>query len=219
MSSAIARDPVPRLMVTGQVEEIRLRRIDSHYVDCQIKVRLEFTNRDSVPIIILRHSDENSLQSFIVGGVSLAKSRSNAEARRYVYDLQTWPSTDNSPWWKEFAKKLDAPTPPAAFTRILKPNESWAWSTATRFRFFYKAWNQDLGWDEMVKIQEPLWLRLSLGLWPYNLEHAKPGIGRKLQHRWQKVGRLWLEPMSTHGILESEPMVMKLNESKVIDLR
>lgn len=87
--TARAKESKPKdLFLTGKALAIRCGRSDT-YIDCDVDLSLDFSNRGSRPIIILQPHGE---YTFWQGGRVLALTKADAEAYNYVYSSAAWPS-------------------------------------------------------------------------------------------------------------------------------
>jgi hypothetical protein len=213
------RDQVPKrntqqsLIVIGEVEHLECVP-EKEAFQCNAQVLLHFTNHGKQPVIILKPYGE---YSYDVGGVSLSPSPRGQD----VYDIQMWRSVSLSPEYQRLGNLIDAPTPPSDITEIIKPGQSWNWKTERTIRF-----NQEntcdpqlpdgveIGWKEVKKLHSPLWMRLYLEMWPFNVENFKKNLGKKLKKRWApygefigaQAGRYWF------ARLETEPFPVDMSE-------
>jgi hypothetical protein len=177
------------------VRATRCKRDDKRYVDCDIDLSLDFSNRGKQPIIILQPHDD---YDFWHGGSSLALTKADSEAYNVVYRFGAWPSVYREEKYYLLARKLDNPTPPAHVTRVLDPGERWTLITMIRLRVTEENTcagldGLEIGWNEIKKLSSPVWLRVSYEMWPTNVENFRKGLGGTLRERWKKHGTLYLE--------------------------
>ena len=190
--------PSPRtsnLRLTGSVRRISCAKAEHHYVRCTVELNLVFTNTASTSLIILQPQGE---YKFWHGGTSLALSEKDLQMNSLVYSGGGWPSVYRGPMYRNLANLLDQSVPPAELTRVLLPSTSWSWDTSITFNLQegnscnYQV-GVEIGWEEFKRRTEPLWLRVSYEMWPFNVENFKPNLGDILRKRWQSHGLLYLE--------------------------
>ena len=204
------------LSLKGRVHNLKLKR-EGSAVRGTVDLSLDFVNTDGKPIIILQPHIKDVPGVFWAGGVSLALTREDAEAERFIYAHSQWPSFRGKA--EELAGRLDRATPPGDLTRIIRPYETWTWRTQVDFyltgRAEHTGWRANLGWDEIGRAAHPVWLRVGVGMWPFGLEMVRDGLLLKLQRRWGDIGRLWVGGEGPHHILTSEPIMLRLNEARL----
>ena len=137
-----------------------------------------------------------------------------------VYSAGGWPSVYKFPMYENLANLLDQSDPPAGITRVLLPGASWSWDTSVTFNLQevnscnYQV-GVEIGWEEFKRRTDPLWLRVSYEMWPFNVENFKPNLGGILQKRWKSHGLLYLDEKSGgrwFARLSSEPIEFPLNQ-------
>jgi hypothetical protein len=189
----------------GSVASIRLVREDNHSITFDVKLNLEFINTSETGVIILQ-------RGFWLGATTLARSPEDAAAHKYLYSSSHWPSVDTSPEWGKLRQRLDQPSPPTDLTRVLVPGASLPYETGATL-YIEKPGSFDKtsqSWNT-IKQASPVWLQVTLEMWPVNLEPKvdpdNSEFGKMLQRRWQQFGAL---PV---GYLTSEPMRLKFPTS------
>ena len=211
-----------RLTLRGRILKVELTRKETNYVDGELKLSLDFVNESDEPIIILQPDWYEDAQGYIFwqADVALAKTREEAGAGKYIFSRLMLPSIYPYTVFRQLAEHLDQSAPPADATRILQPKETWTWQTIASFRMGSRAesYSDNLGWEEISRIDSPLWVSVTYSIFPSNVENFKKQLGAKLQRRWKHFGRLWLDPASTHNTITSEPIMLNLNGVKVNDL-
>ena len=204
------------LRLTGSVQKIICSK-DADYVRCKVDVNLTFTNTGSTSLIILQPQGE---YEFWHGGTTLALSEKESRANSFVYNSGGWPSIYKFPMYQNLGNLLDQSVPPTEVTRVLPSNASWSWNTSITLNLQernscnYRV-GVEIGWEEIKRRTDPLWLRLSYEMWPFNVENFKPNLGGILQKRWRSHGLLYLEEKSGRywqAILTSEPIEFPLNQ-------
>jgi hypothetical protein len=204
------------LSLKGRVNNLKLKR-DGSAVRGTVDLSLDFVNTGDRPVIILRPNIKDVPGVFWAGGASLAWTREDSEAGRFIYAYSRWPSFPGKAG--ELAGRLDQATPPAELTRVIRPNETWTWRTPVGFYITGRAeqtgWRANLGWDEIGRAGRPVWLRVGVGMWPFGLEMVQEGGLSRLQRRWQDVGWLWVGGEGVHQVLTSEPIMLRLNEARL----
>lgn len=190
------------LCLRGKVVDVKLVHENKHSIVFDVKLNLEFSNYSRTPIIILQ-------QEFWLGATSLARSPEDATAYKYIYISGHWPSVSTSPEWKALRQRLNQPNPPQALTLVLGEGKSMSYETSTKL-YIEKAGSFDKtkqSW-EIIKQASPVWLQVTLEMWPVNLEPSvdinSPAFGKMLQRRWRQHGVLQLERLT------SEPMPLQL---------
>jgi hypothetical protein len=207
------------LLLRGEVLGVKFEGSANGMTRYSVTLNLEFFNSGTEPVIILQPSGD---KVFWLGGVGLARTEADAKAYKEFYDTGAWPSVDHSPIYRELAHKLDKPLPPTDVTRVLKPKESWFWKTD-------KGWinleekphslsTQTLTAEEIKKLAAPIWMRVHLEMWPFNVENFKPGLGGKLRKRWSKIGALYIREKEKgdrywFGHIASEPIPLDLSKA------
>ena len=204
------------LRLTGSVRKTTCSR-DASYIRCKAELNLTFTNAGSTPLIILQPQGEFE---FWHGATSLALSEQESRAYSFVYSAGGWPSVYKFPLYQNLANLLDQSAPPAGVTRVLRPSENWSWDTSIVFSLQEgNTCNQhvgvEIGWEEIKRRTDPLWLRVSYEMWPFNVENFKPDLGGILKKRWQSYGSLYLDEKTGNywqAILTSEPIEFPLSQ-------
>ena len=204
------------LILTGKVLGVSCSRLDKTYIECRANLDLTFSNKGNRPVIMLQPFGEDG---FWHGATALALSQANSEKYSYVYSNAAWPSIYTFPIYQQLAESLDKPSPPPDATRVIKPQESWIWSTPVQFRLYVENHcdmfvGVEIGWNQIRKLSSPLWLRVSYELWPFNVENFRKNLGGKLRKRWEAFGVLYLEEKKSgrywQAILRSEPIELDL---------
>lgn len=207
---------VDNLRLTGSVQKISCSK-DADYVRCKAELSLKFTNTGNMSLIILQpHGD----YEFWHGATTLALTEKASRANSFVYSVGAWPSFYQSPEYQNLAKLLDQPAPPEGSTRVLLPGASWNWDTSVMLSLQDgNSCNQhvgvEIGWEEIKRRPEPLWLRVSYEMWPFNVENFKRNLGGILKDRWQSHGVLYLEQKRGgfwQATLTSEPIELNLSQ-------
>lgn len=205
------------LVVRGRVLDIQLTSPDKNYVNVTAQLNLDFTNAGDEPIIILQPVGKEHHYIFWQAGVVLTRTREPAYGEKEVLSSGLLPSVYKFPFFRELGQRLDKPAPPAGLTRTLQPKETWSWNPTIFFKIASKAdysMSSDLGWEEIGKIDAPLWMRVSYSIFPSNIGSFNKNLGEVLQRRWRKYGRLWFDSTSPHNTITSEPMLLELNKNK-----
>jgi len=199
------RNEMTPLRVQGQVVKIELSREDAHSIVFNLRLRLELVNAGDRPIILLRHP-------IWLGALTLSRSPEDARAYKYIYQSSAWPSVSNGPEWKALRQSLDQRNPPAELTQVVSPGNSFQYETDTVL-YIEKGGNFDKTsqpWDA-IRLASPVSLRVSLEIWPVNVEpKVDPSnleFGRMLQQRWRQFGQLQIERIT------SEPIQLNFRKS------
>lgn len=186
------------LLLTGNVLATRCERTEKAYIRCKIDLSLDFINQGAHPIIILQPHGE---YEFWQGARSLALTKADSETNNYVYSAAAWPSFYKTEMYQQLAQDLDQANPPANFTRVIAPGESWNWKTTIQLGLAEDntcsgSIGVEIGWNEIKKLSSPVWLKVSYEMWPFNVENFKKGLGGHLRERWRSYGTLYLEEKS-----------------------
>ncbi|MCG3146266.1 MAG: hypothetical protein HONDAALG_04165 [Gammaproteobacteria bacterium] len=191
------------LVLRGKVNEVTLVREDKQSIVLKLKLSMEFVNQSDKPIIILR-------RKFWQGAEMIGRTPEEASSSKYLYIGTHWPSVDEGVEWQRMRRSLDQTEPPTELTMRLLPGEAYPYETEITL-YFEKAGSLDgtrQRWDKILQAS-PVWLRVSLEIWPINLEPdvdpSNPSWGKWLQRRWQNYGNLWLDRLT------SEPMRLDLS--------
>jgi hypothetical protein len=202
-------DQAQQLQLRGEVTKIKLRSVDKGHVAFHVELKMELTNVGAEPIIILRREPW-------LGSEEISRSPEDAVNRKYLYVSGHWPSFYRAPGneWEQLQHNLDMPLPPSDLTIILYHRGTWTFDTSTALYFEKDGSIRVYGPDgtytqarqpwEVIRKAQPLWLQVGFEMWPLNVE---PGLdsrhlyfGKKLQRRWRKDGKLWLEDLTSEPI-------------------
>ncbi|MFL6333090.1 MAG: hypothetical protein ACJ754_07065 [Pyrinomonadaceae bacterium] len=201
------------------MHNLKLKRVNS-WVEGTVDLSLDFVNTGSRPVIILRPEIRDVPGVFWAGWVSLSWTREDSETEKFIYAHSRWPSFRGKA--EELAGRLDEAAPPDELTRVIRPDETWTWRTQVRFdipgRAEHTGWGVNLGWDAVGGGGRPVWLRVGVGMWPFGLEMVRGGPLSELQRRWQGVGLLWVGGEGIHHVMMSEPIILRLNETRLSSL-
>jgi len=187
-----------RISLTGTVVNGEITDDGSGSVKLTLRLRLDLKNVSSEPVLILRRELEMVERKIIA-------DPSDAAGNKYLFKLEGYPSIDRSPEWEELRKRVKKPSAPSDVIRTLIPNETWTMETTDWF-FINKRTNIDLDSKPWKAIREasPVWLQVTVELWPKNIEprpeRQERNFGKMLQHRWQKFGDLQLESLTSEPI-------------------
>ncbi len=154
---------------------------------------LRIVNSTGEPVIVLAEKPQ-------VGDFWLARSETDAESCRYIYEHSEWPSVDRSLRWEQLHRDLDQKDPPEALTRVIKPGDAWEFEQQETFAIAKRASldNKSMSLDDIRK-QPALWAKIRLLMWPNNLEAnmLNPKFGFRLQRRWKTKGRLVIDNLTS----------------------
>jgi hypothetical protein len=191
------------LVLRGKVNEMALVKEDKQSIVLKLKLSMEFVNQSNKPTIILR-------RKFWQGAEMIGRTFEEARSSKYIYIGTHWPSVDEGVEWEKMQQSLDQPEPPTELTMRLLTGETYPYETEI-ILYFEKAGSFDgtrQRWDKILQAS-PVWLQVSLEMWPINLEpDVDPNNmswGKWLQRRWQSFGILWLDRLT------SEPMRLDLS--------
>lgn len=194
----------------GQVESVEISQSPPSSVSIIVKLKLEIINDGVKPLIFLK---ENSP---ILVGYALTKDSDKTFPEDRLAFSYTGPGVDTSPKWAALRQSLDQSSPPPDKVRIVVPNETWQFNDTVRIFLSTEVGNKSVfpknaSWEAIQKLS-PVWLHVIYQVWPLNLEpssrdQAKLKFGYKLQRRWDRYGRLWLD-----GLL-SIPIKLNLRNS------
>jgi hypothetical protein len=195
------------LTLQGRVISVRNVREVSRLVEVKIDLRLEFVNKGTAPIIMVRPWKDGG---YWHGGSCLSTTLENFSANRCYFSDGKWASLSGSEADRKLADELDNSAPPQSSTRILKPGESWEWETTVNLRFDDNPRSYKVPWAEMKTLPSLLWLRVTFEMWPFNVELFKPDLAARLQKRWQRFGNMWIGERTGRRMhlarLSSEPI-------------
>ncbi|MBI1764149.1 MAG: hypothetical protein HYR56_22205 [Acidobacteria bacterium] len=204
------------LKLAGEVVEVKenMEFTDKDYLAFDVKLRLHFINISSKPIILLLGMyDKNE---WWIGGNRVARSADELVARNFLLNDSYWPSNSStSQKWIGLRSRLSQKVPPSELTRVIAPNKEFAQVAYTFLKFRRIASSNDFDKNQpwtVIKEISPLFLSVTLEIWPINLETTFPQhdyrLGKKLQKQWRDVGDLQLD------YLASEPIKFELPTSK-----
>ena len=189
----------PRLLrLSGKIVEGEITDDGSNNVKLALKLRLEIKNVGSKNALILKRDP-------VVVAREIIATPSDAAQGKYLYLLRTLPSIARNAEWEELQQRINKPTPPPDLICELAPNET---STLEITDWFYigKKANidpQSKSWD-VIRRASPVSLQLTLQVWSGDIEtyvdREKMSFSRKLQRRWQQVGELQLESLTSDPI-------------------
>lgn len=194
--------PRPPLKLSGEVLTVEKISEDAANVGFKVQLRLTISNGGNEAIIIYRDKPW-------VGAVEIAGSLSEASSNKYLHRASAWPNAWGISSRQALHKKLDKPKPPADITLVLHPGESWKYEAAAYIGFEKKDSydGKRKAWSE-IKRHNPLWLQVTIEMWPVNAEPGltmrNPKWGKELRKRWKAEGNLWLD------YLTSEPIKLEL---------
>lgn len=199
----------------GQVESVEINQSPPSSVSIIVKLKLEIINDGVKPLIFLKED------SPILVGSDLTKNPDKVSPENRLAFLYAGPGVDTSPKWAVLRQSLDQSSPPPDKVRILMPNETWHFNDTAQIYLSTEAGNKSVfpksaSWEAIQKLS-PVWLRVVCEVWPLNLEppsrdrtnraRTKLTFGHKLQRRWDRYGRLWLDG------LQSIPIKLNLRNS------
>lgn len=211
------------LLVTGKVEKIGyFFEKDGKGVRCTIELALEFVNRSNEPLILLQPHEGFD---FWLGGTTLYLSTNRDDLAAPVYSSDMWPSIYTSEKYRKLAGLLDQPNPPEKVTRTLKPGEHLSFKASTQLvlgtenRCEPNRLGVEVGWNPLRQMTHPLFLDVSLEMWPFNVENFKKDLGWILRKRWKSFGNLYLEEKSGRywsAHVTSEPIEIDFRKAEPI---
>jgi len=207
-SMANERPAERSLKLVGEVIEVKENTefSDKDYIAFDVKLRLHFINITSKPVILpLGMYDWNG---WWIGGNRIARSTEEVAAHNYLWEGSYWPSNSStSPTWISLRNKISQQTPPSELTHIIAPKAEFILVTSTFLKFRRNASNDDFDKSQpwsVIKEISPMFLSVTLEMWPINLETTFPQsdhrLGKKLQKRWRNVGDLHLEYLTSEPI-------------------
>ena len=197
------------LSVTGEIKHVRLREEQS-MMAIDVLMTVHFKNHSSTPLLLFASKDWP-----LQGGATLANSKEEAIANKYVFVSGAWPSSDK-PAWEQTRRNLHQDSPPTDLVRAIEPGAEWSFDKSVVLGIQIdgsldktnKPWN-------VIKTTDPLWLKLEFMVWPNNLERnmLNPKFGRRLQRRWKDKGQLILDN------IVSEPIPLRIPSNAVSAVR
>ncbi len=198
------------VILQGQVESVEVSQSPPSDVSIVVKLKLEIINDGMKPLIFLKENFP------ILVGYTLTKDSGGTFPDDRLAFSFTGPGVDTSPKWTVLRQSLDQSSPPPNKVRILMPNETWHFDDSVRIHLSTEAGNKSLSpksvsWESIQKLS-PVWLHVIYQAWPLNVEpisrdRTKLTFGHKLQRRWDRYGRLWLD-----GLL-STPIKLNLRDN------
>jgi hypothetical protein len=191
--------PAKQIVLSGKVLDGEIVDEGTESVKLSLRLRLDFRNVSPESVLILKRDLEVVKRNIIA-------HHADAADQDYLFRFEAYPSIDRSPEWDQLRKKVKYPLPQSDVVRILSPNEVWSWETTDWF-MIGKRTNIDRNSKPWAAIQQasPVWLKVTLELWPKNIE-PDPGreelsLGKLLQHSWQPFGELQLGHVTSDPIL------------------
>lgn len=215
-SLANSSSTLQSLRLVSEVIEVKENAefTDKDYLAFDVKLRLHFINISSKPIILLLGMyDKNE---WWIGGNRVARSAEELLAHNFLLNDSYWPSNSStSQKWIGLRSRLSQKVPPSELTCVIAPDKEFAQVANTFLKFRRIASGGDFDKNQpwtVIKEISPLFLSVTLEMWPINLEPTFPQndhrLGKKLQKQWRDVGNLQLE------YLTSEPIKFELPISK-----
>jgi hypothetical protein len=194
------------LTLVGEVKNISITNKDlASVVDFEVIMTLHFKNESSSPVLVYAGEDYPWL-----GGITLASSKEESLAKKYIYSSGGYLSYYWE-YWNKIRLKLERKIPPKDLIRIIDPGEEWSFDKKFFLEIYTKkeTWQTNEPWDVIKKI-DPLWLRIEFEMWPSVMERDPydPWFGRSLQRKWKEKGHGYL--VMDH--LLSEPIAISLVE-------
>jgi hypothetical protein len=192
----IANEPLSnrkaKVTVSGEVLQVRIMPSPSAYYKVfDVSVRVHFHNRG--PETILLFADD--LYPW-PGGICLASSKENLQAKKYMYSKGLWLSCDPEGWAGTWAS-LDQYLPPNNLIRTINPGSEW--SCERKLVVCIEGGEE---YDVNKRIIDPLWLEIEFEIWPSNLREklSCPTYDEELKDRWTKQGVLILDNLTSEPI-------------------
>jgi hypothetical protein len=125
------------------------------------------------------------------------------------------PSNSYADEWSKLRKLLDVGQPPEELTIILKPNESWEFTSPVFIIGFKGERSDKISFETLEKVS-PIWVKTYHEAWSFNIEpkaedrSTKLVFGRMLKKRWINYGHLLLNDIVSEPIpLDLSSMVGK----------
>lgn len=197
------------LSVTGEIKEVRVHKEQATMV-IDVSMTVHFKNHSSSPLLVFVGKDWP-----LQGGTTLANSKEEAIAKKYVFVSGVWPSSDR-PAWEETRRKLDQESPPTDLVRSIEPGAEWSFDKSVVLGVQIDgSFDKTSKPRNVIKKADPLWLQLEFMVWPNNLERnmLNPKFGRRLQQRWKDKGQLIIDN------IVSEPIPLSLPPNDVSTMR
>jgi len=212
------------LVVRGQVTDLEFCRhptycTDKNQTKFDVKLKVEFSNEGSRPIIFFAPAVDVLPDRYWLGGWSLSVNE-DSEAEN-IFSDGYWESVSGGDYYKSLAEQLDAKAPPAKQTRVLQPGERWSFPDEFRISFDTESnqrFSEHRTWKEMQAFPMKLWLRIDYELSPWNVEFFRPDLIRRLQRRWKPVGNVLVERKREDRFnkfrISSEPMPIDFSQAR-----
>lgn len=161
-----------------------------------LKLKLRLTNVGERPIILLLGAYGEKKDWWILD-TTLSRTLRDALDGKPFYIRPTSPASSQSlPLWKKLRRQLSSSRPSTALTHIVQPQETFFKEVETLVV---------INNDEAISPGSKVWLKVSLELWPLNIETGKRPegshpFGESLRRKWQAFGDLQLEPILSSPI-------------------
>jgi hypothetical protein len=206
-------DDDPVVALRGQVQSTELRDVTPSGVSLVVKLKLELHNNGSKPVIFLNDPAPT------ITGATLNKVASDPPHSALVSDYRR-PSVDTSSKWLTLRRSLDKAQPPSELVRILPAGESWWFEGSVDVALPTEAGKSNYiprraTWESMQELS-PVWLHVSLEVWPLNVEPSKNpnklSFGLSLQRRWKNVGQLRLDGIYSEPIMLDSKRAFKFGQ-------
>lgn len=220
-AKAVGQKNYDGLVVRGNVVNVELVKSSTQLgvMEGQIKVNLEFHNAGEQAVIFMLPSKYRDYWQ----GMNLARNEQDALSSKFFANYGVLESISTSDDYRVLAELLDSAEPPPDLTRVLQPGESWFYQTEV-FAFFNEKPDRSSShpnpvWDDVKSYASSLWMNVRLDVYPFNVENFKPDLARKLQRRWRRTGKFWVEKKEgrfNHIHFRSEPFPLDITQA-IID--
>ncbi len=205
------------LVISGKVTNLEVDRSDKTFVRFKVNLDVRFSNLGTEPIILFKPEFGDG---YWLGGWSLYQSEEDAKNFKAIFGDGYWQSVAGGERYRKLAEKLDVKTPPNDFTKILKPKDSWEFTSDFQISFEaekHYRYPELKTWKEMQEFPTKLWLKTRYELSPWNVEYFKPNLIRNLQDRWKAFGNVLVskEKEDRFNLFRyaSEPMLIDFSQA------
>lgn len=212
------------LVIRGRVTGLEVEKTKDAVI-FHVGLDVEFANEGVEPVILFDPAFGERFGpdgKYWLGGWLLYASEADATGGKAIFSDGYWESVNGGGRYLALARKLDVKTPPAGYTRTLRPREIW--KTSDRFRIYFEAEKHSRHperrtWKEMQEFPARLWMRVVYELSPWNVEYFRPNLIRKLKKRWAAHGNVLVEKKKEGRYdtfsMASEPMLVDFSQAKV----
>jgi len=193
----------PGLRLNAKITDLSCSRV-ANYVSCEIGLNLDFSNTSQLPVIFMKPFEENPEGSYTHCATYVAYTRTAASQDEFIDSSYFGSNYSGLQKYKVMANEIDQAEPSEKLFRTLKPGEVVAWKRKIQYTVSQEnacdsvigsTIGTEIGWREIKKLNQPLWMRVSFELWPVDIERYKQNLGMRLNYKWEKFGSLWADEL------------------------